>query len=166
MQKAEFWIESLQLMPHPEGGFYRETYRSSRSYPFDKSSNFNGPRSWATSIVYLLRGNDRSALHRIHSDELWFYHAGTPLTVHVFPKTGEPTSFTLGLEPDKGQVLQETAPAESWFGACCKEPKPENYTLVSCVVAPGFDFRDFAFANKNELLNKFPKHAATIEHLT
>ena len=166
MQKAEFWIENLRLEPHPEGGFYREIWRSVGSYPFDESSNFKGARSWATSIYYLLRGNDCSKLHRIHSDELWFYHAGTPLTVHIFPETGEPSSFTLGIEPQKGQVLQETAPAESWFGACCEEAKHENYTLVSCVVAPGFDFNDFAFANRNELLNKFPKHTATIGHLT
>ena len=166
MQKAEFWIEKLKLLPHPEGGFYRETWRSGGLYPFDTTSCFGDARSWATSIYYLLRGDDCSKLHRIHSDELWFYHAGGPLTVYVFPETGKPSSFTLGLEPDKGQMLQETVCAESWFGACCEEPKPGSYTLVSCVVAPGFDFRDFTFANKNELLKKFPTHAATIEHLT
>jgi len=166
MHKAEFWIEQLQLLPHPEGGFYRETYRSGGAYPFEATSCFGDARSWATSIYYLLRGNDCSKLHRIHSDELWFYHAGGPMTVYVFPEIGEPSSFTLGLKPDKGQVLQETVAAESWFGACCEESVDDNYTLVSCVVAPGFDFRDFAFADKNELLATFPNHAKNIERLS
>ena len=166
MQKADFWIEKLKLSAHPEGGFYRETYRSCGSYPFGEESLFKGQRSWATSIYYLLKSGDRSTLHRIHSDELWFYHAGSPLTVHIFPETGEPSSFTLGLEPDKGQLLQETVPAESWFGACCGDSDAESYSLVSCVVAPGFDFRDFAFADRNELLNNFPQHAEIIARLT
>jgi len=166
MQKAEFWIEKLQLLPHPEGGFYRETYRSSGSYPFDATTRFGDARSWATSIYYLLRDDECSKLHRIHSDELWFYHAGAPLTVYVFPEMSEPSSFTLGLDPEKGQVLQETVRAESWFGACCAEADGESYSLVSCVVAPGFDFRDFAFADKNELLATFPHHAKIIERLT
>ncbi len=166
MQKAEFWIENLKLQPHPEGGFYRETYRSGGLYAFHEESPFKGPRSWATSIYYLLRGSDRSALHRIHSDELWFYHAGTPLTVYFFPETGEPSCFTLGPELDKGQCLQECVPAESWFGACCDCSDEESYSLVSCVVAPGFDFRDFAFADRDTLFDKFPQHSATIERLT
>ncbi|MEI7695126.1 MAG: cupin domain-containing protein [Chlorobium sp.] len=166
MQKAEFWIEKLKLQPHPEGGFYRETWRSGGSYPFDEKTLFKGPRSWATSIYYLLRGNDCSKLHRIHSDELWFYHAGAPLTVYVFPETGEPSNFTLGLKPEKGQVLQETVQAESWFGACCAEADDGSYSLVSCVVAPGFDFSDFAFADKQELLARFPRYSTLVERLT
>ena len=166
MEKAEFWIEKLTLLPHPEGGFYRETYRNPDSYSFTGATPFNGPRSYATAIYYLLRGTDRSKLHRIHSDELWFFHAGDPLTVHFFPEEGEPASFTLGLAPDKGQLLQGTVPAESWFGACCENPREENYALVSCVVAPGFDFSDFAFADRETLQKKFPRHAKIIERLT
>ena len=166
MEKAEFWIEKLKLLSHPEGGFYRETYRSEGSYSFSDATPFNGPRSYATAIYYLLRGTDRSKLHRIHSDELWFFHAGDPLTVYFFPEEGEPASFTLGLAPDKGQLLQGTVPAESWFGACCENPREESYALVSCVVAPGFDFSDFAFAEKNVLLKKFPLHSEIINRLT
>ena len=165
MKKAEFWIESLQLLPHPEGGFYRETWRSAGSYTFTEEP-FNGPRSWVTAIHYLLRAGECSKLHRIHSDELWFFHAGAPLTVHIFPASGAPSSFTLGLAPDKGQVLQETVRAESWFGASLEEPNESSFALVSCVVAPGFDFQDFAFADKNELLSKFPLHKAIIERLS
>ena len=164
MQKAEYWIDCLELVHHPEGGYYRETYRSSGSYSL--TTPFNGSRSFATAIFYLLKGSDRSKLHRIHSDELWFFHAGDPLTVYMFPKTGEPSSFTLGLFAENGEVLQETVPAESWFGACLNNPERESYSLVSCVVAPGFEFRDFAFADKITLLKKFPEHEDIIEHLT
>jgi predicted cupin superfamily sugar epimerase len=166
MEKAELWIEKLGLLPHPEGGFYRETYRSPDSYSFTGAAPFNGPRSYATAIYYLLRGRDRSKLHRIHSDELWFFHVGDPLAVHFFPEEGEPASFTLGIEPDKGQLLQGTVPAENWFGACCASPREESFALVSCVVAPGFDFCDFAFADKNVLLKKFPLHSEIIRSLT
>jgi predicted cupin superfamily sugar epimerase len=166
MEKAEFWIEKLKLLPHPEGGFYRETYRSGGKYSFSEATPFNGPRSYATAIYYLLRGRDRSKLHRIHSDELWFFHAGNPLTVHFFPEEGEPSSLTLGLAPDKGQVIQGVVPGESWFGACCENPGEVSYALVSCVVAPGFDFSDFAFADKNVLLKKFPLHSEIIRSLS
>ena len=166
MQKAEFWIERLQLEPHPEGGYYRETYRSHDSYPFGSDTLFRSPRSWATAIYYLLKGTQRSKLHMIHSDELWFFHAGNPLTVYLFPPEGEPSSFTLGTSPEQGQTLQECVPAGCRFGACLEEPEEENFALVSCVVAPGFDFRDFVFAEKKELLAQFPLHSALIEHLT
>ncbi|MEI6638142.1 MAG: cupin domain-containing protein [Chlorobium sp.] len=165
MHKAEFWIEQLQLLPHPEGGFYRETYRSGGAYPFE-APPFNGPRSYVTAIHYLLRGEDRSKLHQIHSDELWFFHAGDPLTVYLLPESGHFSSFTLGLEADKGQVLQETVTAATWFGACCENSSDESYALVSCVVAPGFDFRDFAFADRKILQQKFPRHTDIIERLT
>ncbi|NMW21543.1 MAG: cupin domain-containing protein [Chlorobiaceae bacterium] len=166
MQKAEFWIEHLQLVRHPEGGYYRETYRSSGSYAFTNSILFHGSRSYATAIYYLLNGREHSKLHRIHSDELWFFHAGNPLNIYIFPKKGEPSSFTLGLSAEKGEILQETVPAESWFGASLENPEPESYSLVSCVVAPGFEFRDFTFADRMTLLKKFPKQSNIIERLT
>ncbi len=166
MQKAEFWIESLQLLPHPEGGYYRETWRSEGSYAFSDATLFNGPRSYVTAIHYLLQGKECSKLHKIHSDELWFFHAGHPLTVHIFPETGEPASFTLGLAPGEGQVVQGVVPKESWFGASLAAPEDEHYALVSCVVAPGFDFQDFAFADRHTLQQQFPRHTEIIEHLT
>jgi predicted cupin superfamily sugar epimerase len=166
MQKAEFWIDRLQLAPHPEGGYYRETYRSSGSYTFTAPTLFNGSRTYATAIYYLLKGADRSKLHKIHSDELWFFHAGNPLNVYFFPKAGVPASFTLGISAEINEVLQETVPAESWFGACLENPESESYSLVSCVVAPGFEFRDFTFADRTALLKKFPTYSEIIERLT
>ncbi len=168
MRTAEFWIERLGLEPHPEGGWYRETYRSEGSYGFDASSPFGSPRSFATSIHYLLQRGDRSRLHRIHSDEQWYFHAGSPLDVHAFPESGEPSRFTLGDDPDAAQTLHSWVPAGSWFGACLSEQSAEQdaYALVSCVVAPGFDFRDFSFAGRQELIQAFPGHARIIEKLS
>lgn len=168
MLKADYWIEQLELEPHPEGGFYRETYRSQGTCRFEAGEPFDGERNHATAIYYLLKSGERSKLHRIHSDELWFFHAGQPLSVHVFPPEGTPSAFTLGDSPHKGEVLQEVVRAENWFGAChAPESAAKNgYSLVSCVVAPGFDFRDFLFAERAPLLERYPLFSAVIDRLT
>ena len=167
MQKAEFWIEKLNLSPHPEGGFYRETYRSGESYAFTETSLFKSPRSYATAIYYLLRDTGCSKLHKINSDELWFFHAGDPLTVHVFPEAGDPFSLIFGNSPEDNQVLQALVPAGAWFGSCLDDDTAAyHYALVSCVVAPGFEFSDFAFADRDSLQQKFPLHADIIQRLT
>ncbi len=169
MQTAKFWIDRLRLERHPEGGWFRETYRSEGQYDFSEAAAFSSARSYATSIYYLLEQGDRSRLHRIHSDEQWYFHAGSPLNVHCFPQAGEPTSFTLGLDADAGQTPHSWVPAEQWFGAYLSEETdaPEDaYALVSCVVAPGFDFRDFTFADREALTAKFPDHARIIETLS
>lgn len=167
MQKAEYWVKSLRLEPHPEGGWYRETYRSGGSYDFSGRAPFDGPRAYATSIHYLLKHGDRSRLHRIHSDELWFFHAGAPLEVHIFPEQGEHSVITLGPDPDHGEVLHGWVPAGCSFGARLPEKaEPVSYSLVSCVVAPGFDFRDFSFTGRDELLAAFPLQRNSIESLT
>jgi hypothetical protein len=167
MQKAEFWIRHLGLERHPEGGWYRETYRSSSSFDFGAESPFGSPRPFATSIHYLLEQGDRSRLHRIHSDELWYFHAGSPLEVHLFPEAGSPSSFTLGDPAEDGQVLHDWVPAGCRFGARMKESAAEGtFSLVSCVVAPGFDFRDFSFVDRNRLIAQYPDHEWVIKALT
>ncbi|ACF11905.1 protein of unknown function DUF985 [Chlorobaculum parvum NCIB 8327] len=167
MRTAEFWIDRLRLERHPEGGWYRETYRSEGEYDFSGAATFGSARSYATSIYYLLEQGDHSRLHRIHSDEQWYFHAGSPLDVHCFPETGKPSRFTLGDNPDAGEVLHSWVPAGDYFGASLAESDdPDAYALVSCVVAPGFDFRDFSFADREALTAKFPDHARIIEKLS
>ena len=165
--KSEHWIRSLKLEPHPEGGWYRETYRSSGSYDFSGTAPFEGARAYATSIHYLLERGDRSRLHRIHSDELWYFHAGGPLEVHIYPEAGAPSSFILGTAADEGEVLHSWVPAGCWFGAFMPERDGrDNYALVSCVVAPGFDFRDFSFADGAEMAARFPAQREIISRLS
>ena len=133
---ADDWIQKLNLQPHPEGGFYRETWRSDLNLPADAIPHGN-PRSAGTSIYFLLPSGVRSNWHRVASDELWIFQFGDPLDLQM----GQPDDFeTLVLGP-AGQ-MQSVVPANAWQAA---ESRGGNhgYTLVCCVVVPGFDFEDF-----------------------
>lgn len=164
MKPAEYWINHLNLQSHPEGGFYKETYRAKESVAKnDLPDRFGGDRNFSTAIYFLLRSQDRSMFHRIKSDELWHFHAGTSLSIYVL-MNDELIVYTLGAEPDKGDSLQVVIPANCWFGA--KVNAENSYTLAGCTVAPGFDFQDFELADRATLLREFPQHTAVIEMLT
>jgi predicted cupin superfamily sugar epimerase len=165
MKDADFWIERLKLERHPEGGYFRETYHSAATIQeCCLGSGREGPRSVATSIYFLLAGDDLSALHRIKSDELWHYHAGGPLTIHVISPDGGYRTIALGLDLERGEAPQAVVSAGAWFGATVDDPA--SYALVGCTVAPGFDFRDFELAQRNELIRTYPHHQGVIERLT
>lgn len=165
MKPAGFWIQHLNLLPHPEGGYYREVYRSEHPLqPYALPAGIDTIRSLATSIYFLLEGTQVSKLHRIKSDETWHFYAGGSLTVFVIDEAGKVEEIRLGGEPEKGEVFQATVPAGSWFGAAVNQP--QSYSLVGCTVAPGFDFRDFEMGNRKSLLKLYPKHRALIEKLT
>jgi predicted cupin superfamily sugar epimerase len=164
MQNAPYWIDHLKLQQHPEGGFYKETYRSKGSVKQDCLPNeFSGERNFSTSIYFLLRSSDRSCFHRIKSDELWHYHAGSSLTLFLLSEDGL-SRFLLGSNVEKNESLQIAIPANTWFGALVNEP--ESYVLSGCTVSPGFDFADFEIADRNQLLRQFPGHQAIIQTLT
>jgi predicted cupin superfamily sugar epimerase len=164
MKPAEYWITHLSLQSHPEGGFYKETYRSKENISAHAlPDRFKGDRNFSTAIYFLLRSQDRSMFHRIKSDELWHFYAGTSLSIYVL--TNEKlVVHTLGTEPDKGDSLQIVIPANCWFGA--KVNGESSYTLAGCTVAPGFDFQDFELADRTILLKEFPHHRDVIEMLT
>ncbi len=157
---ATYWIEQLQLLPHPEGGYYKETYRSNDEVSF---SAFEGKRNISTAIYFLLEGKNKSHFHRIKSDELWFFHEGAALEIFCLSDKGL-SIILLGKDLLNGQQLQAIIPAGTWFGAKVKDEK--NYALVSCTVAPGFDFRDFELATKEEFVKIFPKQHDLIEKMT
>ena len=152
---AQDWITSLNLLPHPEGGYYKETYRSPEQALF---AGFKGPRSISTAIYFLLEGKNKSHFHRIQSDELWFFHEGVTLEILLLHKDRVET-ILLGKE----EQLQAIIPAGLWFGARVKDQT--GYALVSCTVAPGFDFNDFELGKKTELLDLFPQHKEIISAL-
>jgi uncharacterized protein len=161
---AEYWISQLQLNPHPEGGFFKETYRSdgliaAQGLP----AQFGGERNFSTCIYFLLRSQDRSLFHRIKSDELWHFYAGTSLTLYVLSASGLKT-FKLGPDPQNKEAFQIVIPAGCWFGA--RVDLPNSYTLTGCTVAPGFDFQDFEFGNRKLLQQEFPECKDIIEQLT
>lgn len=161
---AKYWIEKLGLQAHPEGGFFKETYRSAESIS-SKSlpERFQGDRSFSTSIYFLLRSQDRSLFHRIKSDELWHFHYGSSLNIYIL-KDDQLIVKTLGANPDAGESLQVVVPANCWFGAMSAEQN--SFTLAGCTVAPGFDFADFEMATRKELFDSFPHHHDIIKRLT
>ena len=160
-----YWIDKLNLEKHPEGGYYSETYRSEMSLPQDVlPEGFDGSRSLLTAIYFLLRNEDFSALHRLKSDEMWHFYDGSPLRVHMIEPGGRYTWHRLGREAERGDILQAVVPAGCWFGATLEEPG--TWSLVGCVVSPGFDFRDFELATRDELLQLYPMHRELILGLT
>ena len=162
---ADELIKRLGLVHHPEGGWYRETYRSAGMIPGDAlPERFSGPRSLCTSIYFFLEQGDRSALHRIKSDELWHFHTGASLAIHVITPDGEHQKLKLGTDITAGESFQAVVPAGCWFGA--EISGYGLYSLVGCTVAPGFNFDDFEMGSRAILLQQFPSHAEIIRRLT
>ncbi len=152
-------VQKLGLLAHPEGGFYKETYRTSSSMLTEQ----NAIRNVCTAIYFLLENDNISMFHRIQSDELWFFHQGEPLEI-VFIKEGVLNSIILGNSFENGEVPQATIPANTWFASSVKQRN--GYSLVSCTVAPGFDFADFELASRESLVQEFPHLKVVIEKFT
>lgn len=153
--EAEYWIRALNLQPHPEGGWYRETYRSAETIPADGlPARFGAPRCCSTAILFLLEGGTVSALHRIRSDELWHFYAGGVLRISMIEGAGTLRELRLGVDPAGGASVQAVVPAGAWFGARLEEPG--SFALVGCTVSPGFDFADFELADRAALAREFP----------
>lgn len=162
--EAQRWIETLQLQPHPEGGYYRETYRSPQRLMGCCLHEHEGPRVVATAIYFLLPGGEFSALHRLRSDEMWHFYAGSPLTLHLITPEGDLVQVRLGPNAQNGESFQAVVPAGCWFGATVDDP--DGYALVGCTVAPGFEFEDFELGDRQQLLERYPQHREIIERLT
>jgi predicted cupin superfamily sugar epimerase len=165
MKDAEYWIENLGLQPHPEGGFFKETYRSKEIIP--KSAlpeRFEGDRVFSTCIYFLLKGDEFSAFHRIKQDELWHFYDGSPLTVHIIDAYGAYSKIILGKNPEQGESLQTVVRAGCYFAA--ETNNKESFSLVGCTVAPGFDFADLEMPSRAALIDLFPEHAEIVENLT
>jgi predicted cupin superfamily sugar epimerase len=176
---AEQVVERLQLLPHREGGFFREVYRS--QIPIETPA---GRRPLSTVILYLLTPENPSRFHRLRFDEVWLYHAGAPAEMVLLEhEAGAVDIQVLGL--DSPQVV---VPGRSWMGARVltegqadwgggraperrwtpdRRANPDTrWTLVSCVVSPGFDYADFEPGRKEELLRRFPQARRMIVDLT
>lgn len=153
------YISVLELHPHPEGGFYKETYRSD-----DTTATPHGERNLSTAIYFLLEKGNFSAFHRIKSEEVWHFYDGDPLSVYVIHGNGTLQEIKLGLDLGKGQTPQAVVPANCWFASMVAEGG--SFSLVGCTVAPGFDFRDFEMAKRTELVTDFPQHLEIISKLT
>jgi predicted cupin superfamily sugar epimerase len=165
MQSARYWIDRLGLVAHPEGGFFRETYRSDRNVSTESSGGDTGlVRAASTVIYFLLNGDDFSALHRLRSDEIWHFYAGGTLVVHVIDAGGQALEMFLGADPDRNESFQAVVRAGCWFGSGLRES--DSFALVGCTVAPGFEFEDFELGKREDLLVQFPQHRELITKLT
>ncbi|MBL0103213.1 MAG: cupin domain-containing protein [Bacteroidetes bacterium] len=165
MGEIESIIEKLQLKPHPEGGYYSETYRSAGEISAaDLGSDFSGKRSFSTAIYFLLTPKMFSAFHRIRSDEMWHFYKGAPIALHMIDAEGRYSEKTIGNDILNGEHPQFMVPAGVWFASHTKGE--ENYSLAGCTVSPGFDFQDFELANRNELIKKYPMYKNIIKQLT
>jgi len=154
MKTAKYWITKLNLEKHPEGGWFKEVYRSVEMISAKcLSGSFYGARNISTSIYYLLEGDDFSAFHRIKSDEIWHYYAGNSSIEIITIRNGEIEIQQLGNQSEEGHVFQFVVPAETWFAARVGNKK--GFALVGCTVSPGFHFDDFELAGKN-LIDEFP----------
>lgn len=149
---AKDWITHLDLSPHPEGGYYKEVFRSGKLV---------NDRSVITSIYYLLENENKSAFHRLTSPEVWYYHAGYPLIVHVIHPDGELKSHLLTADPSGEQ--QVAIEPGCWFAA--ELPSRFGYALVSCAVAPAFSFDDFEMASFETLFALYPQHEEVLRQL-
>lgn len=163
MKSAKYWVEKLGLQKHPEGGWFKEVYRSeevagSNALP----NNFNGERNFSTSIYYLLEGEDFSAFHRIKSDELWHFYTGSSGIEILWIKDGIVRQDKVGSNIENNEYFQIVIPKNHWFAARLTDKT--GYALVGCTVSPGFHFSDFEMADKS-LLEEFPELKKDIEKM-
>jgi predicted cupin superfamily sugar epimerase len=165
MNKAEDYIKGLQLMEHPEGGYYARTYES--TLMLTQSSlpdGFSGDRKISTAIYFLLKGNQYSAFHRIKSDELWHFYDGCGLHIYVIHPDGTGEVLLLGDDLKNGFRFQQLVKAGCWFAS--KPIDEYGFTLCGCTVAPGFDFDDFEMGDHQRLLAQYPEHKKWIDELS
>jgi hypothetical protein len=164
IRDAQYWIDRLSLKPHPEGGYYKEIYRSEEIIKQQYlPERYTADHCFSTAIYFLVKGHEHSSFHRIKSDELWHFYCGSSLILYSIDKDGMLFRIKLGSNLEQGQLFQAHIKRGCWFAA-----EPENadsYTLVGCTVSPGFEFEDFELGNKEELSKLFPRHQALIHKL-
>jgi len=166
---AEYFVQKLEMNPHPEGGWYKETYRSEEKVHLPGlPERFSGERSFCTGIYFLLQYPQFSAFHRIKSDEMWHFYAGSPLNVFVIDSNGGFEVIKLGNDIEQGERFQAVVKAGNWFasqpvGVNDNLMAGETFSLVGCTVSPGFDFSDFEMAKADELIKEFPQYEEWIK---
>ena len=164
-ETVDLLVARLNLKAHPEGGYYREVYRSKGQIPQTAlGPGFTGPRNYSTSIYFLLTSDNFSSFHRIRQDEVWHFYLGSALHVHVIEPAGKLTTHVVGSNIAQGELPQVVVPAGCWFASGVS--KSDSFSLVGCTVSPGFDFDDFELANRNNLIGAFPQHASIITAFT
>ena len=166
MKPARFWIEKLALTAHPEGGWFKETFRSEDEFSKQQlPERYSSPRNASTCIYYLLNQTDRSCFHRLQSDESWHYYAGgSPVRLYIISDEGKLETKLLGRDPENNESFQVHIPRNHWFAA--ELTNQNDYALVGCTVAPGFNFEDFEMGTFQQLSRNFPQHNELLKQFT
>ncbi len=159
-KKAQRLISSLGLERHPEGGYFKQVYQC----PISVSTGSGQRRRLASSIYYLLPAGDVSRFHRLKSDELWYYHAGDPTEIHMIDQAGMHTTLLLGMDTTADEQPQAAVPAGNIFGAATKGTA--GYSLLGCMVCPGFEYADFELIKQDALIKAYPQYKELILALT
>jgi predicted cupin superfamily sugar epimerase len=156
--EARALVATLGLEPHPEGGFFRETFRA----PLIVAAP-QGARAASTAIYFLLPAGSFSALHRVRSDEVWHHYDGDPVEIYTLHNDGSHQLARLGRDLSRGERPQVVVPAGVWQAAV---PVGSAFALCGCTVAPGFDFADFEMPVRAQLIATFPEVRELVEQLT
>lgn len=152
------------MQQHPEGGWYKETYKSNEHIAGGAlPERFSGSRAFSTAIYFLLEVDNFSAFHKIKSDECWHFSACDPLLIYVIQLNGKLEIIQLGNDIINGQLFQCIIPANCWFSS---RPAPgSSFCFEGCTVAPGFNFADFELANASALIAFYSQHTSIIQDL-
>jgi predicted cupin superfamily sugar epimerase len=165
MIQASTLVKKLDLQPHPEGGYFKEVYRSDELIKVEGlPERYSSERCFSTSIYYMLVGEQFSAFHKLQSDETWHFYLGSPIVLHLISSEGIYSKIILGQNITEDENLQYTIPRETWFAAEVKDKT--TYSLVGCTVSPGFDFADFEMGKGSVLIKRFPQHSDIITSLS
>lgn len=165
MKDAQYWIEKLDLQKHPEGGYYKETYRSSDLINYNCTNDrYKGDRNYATAIYFIITSDDFSAFHRLKSDEILHFYTGSSATIHIIDLDGNYFPMKLGSNLAENEFFQVIIKAGNWFGVTVNNSN--SFSLFGATVAPGFDFQDFELGKREDLLKLYPQHNLLIKKLT
>ena len=165
MNNADIYIEKLKLIPHPEGGYFREVYRSEELLNEDAlPPRYKGSRAFSTSIYFLLKGEQKSYLHKLKSDEIWHFYGGSSVKLYTIDAEGKVLQRLLGRNIDAGESMQLVIKRGYWF--CAEVSDEKSFSLFGCIVAPGFDFSDFELGDRKELLQLYPQHEELVKKFT
>jgi predicted cupin superfamily sugar epimerase len=163
--KVDYYVKTLGLESHPEGGYYSRTYESNMLIPKGVlPQGFGGDRYVSSAIYFLLKGNQYAAFHRIKSDELWHYYDGCGLCIYMIHPDGRGEKLLLGNQLEKGFRFQQVVPAGVWFAS--KPVNDNDFALSGCTVSPGFNFEDFEMGEASHLKSTYPQHKQWIDELS
>ncbi|HED07485.1 MAG TPA: cupin domain-containing protein [Ignavibacteria bacterium] len=163
--EVKFYIDKLELQKHPEGGYYKEVYRSDEIILKETlPGRYGSDRNYLTSIYFLLVEENVSLFHKIKSDEIWHFYDGSTIKIYILKNDGVLSVKLLGRNLESGESLQVIIKKDTWF--CAEVVNKKSFGIVGCTVAPGFDFNDFKLAEKDELIKNFPNHKELIKRFT